>query len=82
MRHGDGELTMCKYCENGKTLYQKSRYGGRLYINTFGKARTLEVELKRCPPFADCCMKDIPISVVFLIKYCPECGRKLERQEV
>lgn len=80
MLHGDGGLTMCKYCENSKALYQKCRYGD-LYLNTFRKSRTLEVKLKGCPPFADCCMKDIPISVVFLIKYCPECGRKLESED-
>lgn len=67
---------MCEYCNKNEKLYYENRYGD-LYINTFGNARTLEVKLKGCPPYAKCCLKDVPISIVYPIKYCPECGRKL-----
>lgn len=66
----------CKYCSGEKTLYQKTHHT-KLYMNTFGCASTLVTECSRCPPYAKCCMKDIPANSVFKINFCPECGRPL-----
>ena len=71
------EKKSCQFCEGKNALYQQTN-NTKLYINTFGKARTLEVECNPCPPHADCSMKNIPARSAFIIKYCPECGRKLE----
>ena len=66
----------CEYCANGKTLYQHT-YTMKLFINRFGKARTIEVECDPCPPYADCGMKNIPARSAFIINYCPNCGADL-----
>lgn len=67
----------CEFCGGGKTLYQQTR-NTKLYINTFGKARTLVTECVQCPPFAKCCLKGVSANSVFLINFCPECGRPLK----
>lgn len=67
----------CEFCGGGKTLYQQTR-NTKLYINTFGKARTLVTECVQCPPFVKCCLKGISANSVFIINFCPECGRPLK----
>lgn len=67
----------CEYCRGEKALYQHTKTT-KLYINTLGEARTLEVECEYCPPYADCALKNVPARSVFVVKYCPECGRRLE----
>lgn len=67
----------CEYCAGTSKLYQHTIHTN-LYINTFGKARTLVVECYPCPPYADCSHKGTPARSAFLIKFCPECGRRLE----
>lgn len=66
----------CEYCRGKEALYQHTNTT-RLYINTYGQARTLVVECDPCPPYADCALKNNPARSVFIIKHCPECGRKL-----
>ena len=66
----------CEYCKGGHQLYQTNIYT-KLYMNHFGLQRTLEIESRICPPYVDCCMKDIPVRSVFIINYCPNCGEKL-----
>lgn len=59
----------CEYCNNGKTLYQETT-DTKLYINCSNGARALYVETG----FAS-----IPINSAYIINYCPNCGRKLEK---
>ena len=66
----------CEYCDGKRNEYQHT-IDTKLSINTFEKARVLETECNRCPPYANCCMKNIPSRSVFLINFCPHCGRKL-----
>lgn len=66
----------CEYCNGKTTLYQHTN-STKLFINTFGAAATLVTECIACPPYADCCMKDISANSAFRIKFCPECGRPL-----
>ena len=66
----------CEYCNGKRNEYQHT-IDTKLSINTFEKARVLETECNRCPPYANCCMKNIPSRSVFLINFCPNCGRKL-----
>lgn len=66
----------CEYCNGKTTLYQRTN-STKLFMNTFGNAATLVTECVACPPYADCCMKDISANSVFRIKFCPECGRPL-----
>lgn len=67
----------CKYC-NGEKVEIDHTHNTRLYMNTFGQARTLLTECNPCPPYANCCMKDIPANSAFIINYCPKCGRSLK----
>lgn len=69
----------CEYCSGEKVLYQYTHYM-KLYISSFGKARTIEIECDLCPPHAECCMKSIPARSTFVINYCPNCGDCLDRE--
>ena len=69
----------CEYCNGKTTLYQHTNTT-KLFMNTFGKAATLVTECIACPPYADCCMKDISANSAFRIKFCPECGRPLTEE--
>ena len=69
----------CEYCAGEKTLYQHTN-NTKLYINTFGQARTIETECTPCPPYAKCSMRDIPARSAFIINYCPHCGRNLTQE--
>ena len=71
----------CEYCSGERVLYQTSS-NTELYISTFGLARTLETKSSCCPPYVDCCAKDMSIRSVFIINFCPNCGRKLTDEEV
>ena len=66
----------CEYCNGKRNEYQHT-IDTKLSINTFGKARVLETECNRCPPYANCCMKNIPARSAFIINFCPNCGRNL-----
>ena len=66
----------CEFC-NGKTVLYQYTNSTKLFVNTFGGAATLVTECSDCPPYADCCMKDISANSAFRIKFCPECGRPL-----
>lgn len=69
----------CEYCNGKMTLYQHTN-STKLFMNTFGKAAKLVTECVACPPYADCCMKDISANSAFRIKFCPECGRPLTEE--
>lgn len=71
------EIEGCEYCAGESKLYQHT-YNTKLYINTFGRARTIETECMPCPPYSKCCMNGIPARSAFIINYCPHCGRKLD----
>lgn len=66
----------CEFC-NGKTVLYQYTNSTKLFVNTFEGAATLVTECNDCPPYADCCMKDISANSAFRIKFCPECGRLL-----
>ena len=66
----------CEYCNGKRSEYQHT-VNTKLSINTIGKARTLETDSSVCPPYANCCMKNIPARSAFIINFCPNCGRKL-----
>lgn len=69
----------CSVCGGKTTLYQQTNTT-KLFISTFGKKATLVTECMACPPYADCCMKDISVNSAFKIKFCPECGRPLTEE--
>ena len=69
----------CEFC-NGKTVLYQYTNSTKLFVNTFGGAATLVTECNDCPPYADCCMKDISANSAFRIKFCPECGRPLSEE--
>lgn len=66
----------CNVCNGEKTLYQHTNTT-KLFMDTFGNAATLVTECVACPPYADCCMKNVPENSAFRINFCPECGRPL-----
>ena len=69
----------CEYCRAvGRTLYQES-IGMKIYFDSIlGKPALLAESVMHCPPYVDCCLHNRPYGTFFWIKYCPECGRKLE----
>lgn len=69
-RHG------CEYCSGDKVKYQYTPYT-TLYIDTLYEDKVLVTECNFCPPYAECCMKDVPVRSVFKINYCPNCGAKM-----
>lgn len=69
----------CSVCGGKTTLYQQTNTT-KLFMNTFGKAATLVTECMACPPYAECCMKDVSANSAFKIKFCPECGRPLTEE--
>lgn len=69
----------CSVCGGKTTLYQQTNTT-KLFISTFGKAATLVTECMACPPYADCCVKDVSANSAFKIKFCPECGRPLTEE--
>lgn len=69
----------CEYCAGKWSLYQYT-VNTKLYINTFGKVRTIETECTPCPPYAKCSLQGIPARSAFPINYCPHCGRKLDKE--
>ena len=71
----------CKVCNGEMTLYQHTNTT-KLLMGTFGKAAMLATECNACPPHADCCMKGILVNSVFIINFCPECGRPLTDEAV
>lgn len=71
----------CEYCKGGRQLYQSTSVAN-VYLNHLGLQRTLEVECSCCPPYANCCMKDIPVRLAFLIHYCPHCGENVKGEAV
>ena len=71
----------CEYCNgSGRVLYQET-HSVKLYLNSFGDARTIEVEANRCPPFADCAMANVPARSAFIINFCPHCGADMRQEE-
>lgn len=69
----------CEYCNgSGRVPYQET-HSVKLCLNSFGDARTIEVEANRCPPFADCPMVNVPARSAFIINFCPNCGADLRR---
>lgn len=69
----------CEYCKGERMPYQHT-HSTKLFIDTFGSARTLVTECNACPPYANCCAKDISVNSAFKIKFCPECGRPLTEE--
>jgi hypothetical protein len=67
----------CEYCSGRRTEYYHTT-NTKLYINTFGNAQVLETECNPCPPYSNCSLRGIPVRSVFIINYCPNCGRKLD----
>ena len=70
---------MCEYCSGKRVLYQHTN-STKLFVDTFGSARTIVTECNACPPHADCCMNGIPANSAFLINFCPHCGRPLTEE--
>lgn len=69
---------MCDYCSNDK-IYQTSNYCDiAIEDSPLGKTLVVKNIKKGCPPYANCSCKDMNVNAVFLIKYCPECGKKLD----
>ncbi len=67
----------CEYCRGAESIYQHTNTTKISIKGQLGK-KALIVESNPCPPYADCCMKDVPDRSAFIIRFCPECGRRLE----
>lgn len=79
----------CKYCQQIKESSQKELrglYQENLYANVYlGKSLNrpaLIVERGKCPTYAECGFKNVGITSVFFINYCPNCGADLTKDKV
>lgn len=70
---------MCDVCDNlsKEVKYQEGLYAS-LSLAKFGRKTLLIVKFSKCPEHADCSVKNVPIRQGFEIKYCPNCGAKME----
>lgn len=69
----------CPVCvtDGSAPVYQSTRTM-EISVNCSNGASALVVESdKFCPTNSNCGMKNVPVRSAFIIKYCPECGRKL-----
>lgn len=69
----------CEYCGGEKTLYQSVSFT-ELFMDMFGDNHILLVQSCKCPPFAGCTRKNLPVNAAFKINFCPECGRPLNEK--
>lgn len=71
----------CEYCNgSGRVPYQET-HSVKLYLNSFGDARTIEVEADKCPPMIGCMLSKIPLRSAFIINFCPNCGADMRKEE-
>lgn len=75
---------MCDVCANltEEVKYQEGTYGS-LSLAKFGRKTLLIVKFSKCPKYTEytnCSAKYVPIRQGFEIKYCPNCGAKLEEE--
>jgi len=62
-----------------EAIYQESRYV-KLYIQTNTTSPSLRITADGyCPDNAHCGMRGVPVHCILPIKFCPECGTKLEK---
>lgn len=73
---------MCDVCANltEEVKYQEGIYAS-LSLVKFGRKTLLIVDFSKCPKYANCSAKDVPIRQAFEIKYCPNCGARLEEEQ-
>ena len=69
----------CEYCGGSQRVLYQETHIAKLFLNTFGNARTIEVEANRCPPFADCPVVNVPARSAFIINFCPNCGADMRK---
>ena len=72
---------MCDVCTDltKEVKYQEGTYGS-LSLAKFGRKTLLIVDFSKCPKYTDCSEKDVSIRQGFEIKYCPNCGMKIEEE--
>lgn len=69
----------CEYCReltNSPREYQCGTYG-RISLVKLGTKTLLITEINKCPKYAKCTSKEVPIKQGYEINYCPHCGEKL-----
>ena len=74
---------MCKYCDgNEEAPYMSTRYIDLFMGNSLGDRRALIVRHVGCPKYVNCTQKEMNISSVFEINYCPNCGADLRTKRM
>lgn len=74
---------MCEYCReltDSPREYQRGTYGS-LSLVKFGRKTLLIAEINKCPKYAKCTSKEVPIMQGYEINYCPNCGAKMDKKE-
>ena len=71
----------CEFCGGEKTEYSDSAYGKFSILKDRLVGWCIAAEFSQCPPFADCAVKNMKLTHLRQIKYCPNCGRKLDLEE-
>lgn len=75
---------MCEYCkgwEDEDILYGENAYCDICIGKVFNHPNLILKDIRRgCPQYSDCIGKLNAPKIAFAIRYCPNCGQKLEKQ--
>lgn len=68
---------MCEYCKGGVVTIGKTSAETLSIRTSTDGTRVLETECDPCPQYASCGLHHVPSRAVYLINFCPMCGRDL-----
>jgi len=68
----------CPICE-GKDRWTTTY--AEVWVGKFGKKKVLKFTFDKCPKYHDCGSKGLTITTMIEANYCPECGKKLNKEE-
>lgn len=65
---------MCQFCKGKLPIVT---HYGKFEIDELLSQPVIICGISKCPPYVDCCNKDMNVKMTMKINYCPICGRKL-----
>lgn len=70
---------MCEYCKGGVVMMGKTTAETLSIQTSTNGVRVLMTECDPCPQHAFCGFHHVPSRAVYLINFCPMCGRDLRK---
>ena len=72
---------MCEHCKGGVSIIGKTTDETLSIQTSDAGTRVLVTECDPCPTYAQCGLHHIKTRAVYLINFCPMCGRDLRKTE-